>query len=89
MSRCTHTHGRTLCFECFSRPLLRVGEFGLQVAGMVLAAEVVRERDALPAQRGEFRAALGDQVVLVDDWRRRFVGHFLLVIPAEAGIHGR
>ena len=37
----------------------------LQVAGVVAAAEIVRERDALPAQRGQFAAALGDEAVFV------------------------
>ena len=42
-----------------------VGVLGLQVAGVVVAAEVVGEGDALPSQRSELRAAFGDQAVFV------------------------
>ena len=53
-------------FQRLAGPGVGVGVFGLQVAGEVRAAEIVGEGDALPAQRGELAAALGDQLVLVE-----------------------
>src|SRR5690606_8826716 len=51
--------------ERLRAPGVRVGVGLLQVAGQVGAAEVVGKGDALPAQRGQLAAALGDQAVLV------------------------
>src|SRR3546814_19924450 len=56
------------------------------VAGVVGATEVVGERDALLAQRSQFGATLGDQVVLVDGWwRGHLVGHGFESIVWNAG----
>ncbi len=63
-------------FQRLDRPQFGIAVLGLQVAGVVVAAEVVGERDALPAQGRQFGAALGDEAVLVG--RRRgadLVGH--------------
>jgi hypothetical protein len=49
-----------------------VGKLGLQVAAKAVDLEIVRKRDALPAQRAQFLATLGDQLVFVD----RGVGGF-------------
>ena len=51
--------------EGLGGPGLGVGVLGLQVAGVVGTTEVVGEGDALPAQRGQFAAALGDEAVVV------------------------
>src|SRR3546814_7206730 len=63
-------HAPALAFQRLSGPALGVRVGILQVAGVVGATEVVGERDALLAQRGQFGATLGDQVVLVDGWWR-------------------
>src|SRR5690606_7101865 len=52
-------------FQRFPGPAPGIAILVLQVAGEVAAAEVVGERHALRAQRGQFRPALGDQCVLV------------------------
>ena len=54
-----------LAIQRLGRPLLRIGVGILQVAGIVGTTEIIGERDALPAQRREFGATLGDEPVLV------------------------
>ena len=54
-------------FQRLARPFFRIREFGLQVAGIVVAAEIVGEGDALPAQRRELAATFGDEPVFVGD----------------------
>ncbi|KAG1258849.1 hypothetical protein G6F65_015447 [Rhizopus arrhizus] len=61
-----HLHLAAVAFQGLGGPLFGIGEFFLQPSGKVLAAEVVRVRDALPTQRFEFLTALGDQLVFVD-----------------------
>src|SRR3546814_20433338 len=79
-------HAPALAFQRLSGPALGVRVGILQVAGVVGATEVVGERDALLAQRGQFGATLGDQVVLVDGWwRGRLVGHGFDSIVWNAG----
>src|SRR3546814_16309956 len=79
-------HAPALAFQRLSGPALGVRVGILQVAGVVGATEVVGERDALLAQRGQFGATLGDQVVLVDGWwRGRLVGHGFESIVWNAG----
>ena len=60
-----HGHTARRRFQRLGRPLPGIGELGLQVAGVVGAAEIVGESHALGAQGGELGPALGDQVVLV------------------------
>ena len=48
-----------------ARPAFGIGEFGLQIAGVIGAAHIVRECDALFAQSRKLGATLGDELVVV------------------------
>ena len=58
-------HAAVRACERVGGPRFGVGVFALQIAGECVGLEVVRERDALRAQRAQFLAALGDELVFV------------------------
>ena len=68
-------------FQRCGSPLVGVFVFVLQVARVVFAHVIVRERHALPAQHGEFAATLRDQSVLVVRWGV-IVGHGVSAVCA-------
>ena len=79
-------HAAALAFERFAGPAFRVGVLVLQVLRVVGATEVVRERDALRAQRREFGAALGDQAGFRRCGSGRRHGVVSLVMPVDSGV---
>ena len=64
-----HLHPPRCRLDRFGRLDVLISELGLQIAAKAVDLEVVRKRDALPAQRGQFLATLGDQLVFVLDRR--------------------
>ncbi|MNM58184.1 hypothetical protein D3C81_694090 [compost metagenome] len=80
-----HLHLAAGGLQGFGGPGFGIGELVLQLAGEVFATEIIRVGDALPAQRREFRAALGDEAVLVDGGLRRYRGLFVHGIGIRLG----
>src|SRR6185312_13217817 len=59
--------------------------FVLQVAGAGVGAKVVRKRNALSAQRAQFFAAFGDELVFVQRQRGFDFVHVGVLAPSPAG----
>src|SRR5690606_16815914 len=78
--------GATPGLQRLAGPAFRVGVFLLQVARVVHAPEIVRERDALRTQRRQLGAPLGDQMVFVDGW---LVGHVHSILIVGATLASR